>query len=1683
MNIRLVLVFMFALSCLTAADTTPPTQPGTPTLVRAGSDRLALTWLASTDASQAIRYEIRRNGAAVGSSATTQYIATGLAASTAYTWTVVGIDPAGNRSTVSPGLSASTKPAGTVPTVRLSTPTTLGSGDLAHEGKALIVDGTILTISGTHVFTDLHLINGAQLTHAPATPSSEPRCDLTVLRETWVDALSRINLDGQGYRSGYTRGNAPTHQAGISYRSGSHGGYGRRGAGTQIEVYGDARLPDDFGSGGGQNTGAGHGGGRLRLRTHRLQLDGAITANGISAASTGSGAGGSVLLDVGELAVLAGLGRVQASGGTYAGGGRLACYFRSGGIGAAQLASHGLAGGGAGSIVLQDHDVHMPTFIFDNAGAGQASDAPNTPWWIGDRNDPASAPTEFMLDLTLLGNARVDFQSLTTLYFNNPVIMRGLNGFLTLLSAVLGGGLEIDGVTLVADNISGTTLRMINGARLRSHITTPTQVHALKAVFPTGIYIDATSAVDVSGCGYRGGYGAGNQPHPTTTRATTFCGPSHGGHGWYGTARQLMPYGNSEYPTEPGAGSYRGAAGGGLAKIYTDALQLYGRILANGESIEYGSGSGGSILIQAHQITMGPTAGIMALGGNYAGGGRIAIHHWGSDVPTGRISAASKKMGGCGTILIRDHARLSELWRFDNSGVVCEAPDTIWSLGNSGEPSNAPMEIAAQIELTGNARVVLDSSTRIRMPSPATWSGTQSYIRLDSLVADAGLTVVDAHVDLDRLTAVRVALEGFARLGSKETTVETMHSLVMQVQESIYVGPDAAIDVSNRGYRSGYGGGNQPHPYTRSPSGYRSGSYGGYGYKASDPQVPIYGDPIYPNEPGSGCGGQSSAPGGGLVHVFADSLQVDGRIQANGLSGKYSSGAGGGILINVRSCILGAASIIEALGGSLAGGGRIALHHDTGDAPSIRLSCRSIGTGGVGTIFIRNRTIAQDLWRFQGNGMGPASGIPDTPWWFGVRGIPATVPPEAIVRVELGGKANVACESATRLKLPVATTWNDAGTNLRAAEIIAMNGLTLAGASLTVDNFSGAALTVRSPSVLTCYPTSITQVHALRITLTGTVTIDAGGSIDVSGRGYLGGRGGGNIAHNATTTFRSGSHGGHGSRGGGAQIPIYGDPLNPNQPGAGGGQDGTGVGGGLLRIVANKLVHNGAIRANGASVGGNSGAGGGILIDVRECKMGNVCLIEALGAGNAGGGRIAMYYRTGTLLSTRCSARSLSGGGCGTILIRDRDLTHDRWRFHNGNVALHADVPPTPWWFGIRSDPGSAPAELTAEVELGGKARVNLESPTKLRLPAATTWTDAGTELVLTRGVDATLGLTLSGPTLVTDSVSGSSLALTANASVRGLPAAAGQLRGLSVNVTGALSVAAGSTLDATACGYPGGFSQGFANVSATTANRGGSHGGPGAPAGGVPIATYGDFVLPVEAGAGGGTLSSGRGGGRLHVQADRLNLAGSLQANAQTTPRDGAGGSVLVHVYELTLPSSGSISASGAGAGGGGRVALHYADLVGDIDEARLSAYAASGTGGTILLRHTRGRWGRLIIDANKNAGSTPLRRDGALLPFFVDLLLRPSAGVQVMTPAPFDRDGDGWSDWDELARGNNPDLASSTGGPILTDPDGDGVLNAREIRQGTDPLVADTDGDGVADGLDAEPLDPGVWANPPPG
>ncbi|HKV25954.1 MAG TPA: Ig-like domain-containing protein [Candidatus Acidoferrum sp.] len=93
----------------TSADTTPPSVPAGLTAAAASSSQINLSWNASTDNVGVTGYNIYRAGTKIGTSASTSYQDTGLAASTTYTYTVSAFDAAGNTSAQSSSASATTQ--------------------------------------------------------------------------------------------------------------------------------------------------------------------------------------------------------------------------------------------------------------------------------------------------------------------------------------------------------------------------------------------------------------------------------------------------------------------------------------------------------------------------------------------------------------------------------------------------------------------------------------------------------------------------------------------------------------------------------------------------------------------------------------------------------------------------------------------------------------------------------------------------------------------------------------------------------------------------------------------------------------------------------------------------------------------------------------------------------------------------------------------------------------------------------------------------------------------------------------------------------------------------------------------------------------------------------------------------------------------------------------------------------------------------------------------------------------------------------------------------------------------------------------------------------------------------------------------------------------------------------------
>lgn len=289
------------------------------------------------------------------------------------------------------------------------TNSTLQLDDDVEGLTSVTVDSSVVEVDGRLGSSTMIIQNGSTVRHPKTTLTTEPRLELVATNMT-IDATSAINLSTFGYLTGYeggnggqarTLGNVVLNDSSFG-TGGSYGGLGASSSSFNPPpadfAYGDFRDPDELGSGGdgfqvsqSAPVAGGSGGGRVRITTTTLQLDGSIVANG--GASGGSdfapraaGAGGGIKI---ETTTLAGSGSVRANGGDHSGtqtsaggaggGGRIAIYYEdasgfnfanvSADAGTAGNGSNANRNGGAGTIFLQDtiNEV-FGTLLLDGGG-------------------------------------------------------------------------------------------------------------------------------------------------------------------------------------------------------------------------------------------------------------------------------------------------------------------------------------------------------------------------------------------------------------------------------------------------------------------------------------------------------------------------------------------------------------------------------------------------------------------------------------------------------------------------------------------------------------------------------------------------------------------------------------------------------------------------------------------------------------------------------------------------------------------------------------------------------------------------------------------------------------------------------------------------------------------------------------------------------------------------------------------------------------------------------------------------------------------------------------------------------------------------------------------------------------------------------------------------------------------
>lgn len=234
---------------------------------------------------------------------------------------------------------------------------------------------------------------------------------------------------------------------------------------------------------------------------------------------------------------------------------------------------------------------------------------------------------------------------------------------------------------------------------------------------------------------------------------------------------------------------------------------------------------------------------------------------------------------------------------------------------------------------------------------------------------------------------------------------------------------------------------------------------------------------------------------------------------------------------------------------------------------------------------------------------------------------------------------------------------------------IAASG-TLSFATTTAQAITGS-LIVQATGTLTHEQNTTAQTSTINFSA-NTITINAGGSVNVDGKGYKAplstqSTGYGPGAGTPNGAF-SGSGGGHGGNGGNETFSVniggvgyctISDPSTIGSSGGGltNGSAAGGAGGGLIRLTAtDSITINGTITAKGAVGGSNSGggAGGGVKLVAGTIAgtpqsfsvAGGIAAAGAAGGGG-GGGCVYVEYTTSNSVSTTASYYSMAGGTFG----------------------------------------------------------------------------------------------------------------------------------------------------------------------------------------------------------------------------------------------------------------------------------------------------------------------------------------------------------------------------------------------------------------------------------------------------
>jgi hypothetical protein len=1327
---------------------------------------------------------------------------------------------------------------------------------VAQTGNVVISSNTTWE-TGTYSVTSLSVVNGATLTIGGGSTVSASGAVL-------VTANSNVVLQSVNNSSPV---NGTWQGAGVTLNAGSL----EVDAGSSINADGQGYVANagPAGSASGSSAGGSYGGmGGTGAGT------GAAAIYGTAATPTdlGSGGGvrccGSVAGSGGGAVRLIVSGTLTDNGVISANGEDIVGYQAGGGAGGsvyvttANLAGSGVfsatggtggeAAGGGGRIAVYYNGSGS---TFTGFAASTAAGGSCGSQCSNGTSSAGTTGTEAFFDTSVTTDNLDVYQNFTipagtTLSLNAITVQPGA-------TLSIGGGSTVTvatavtvGGTLIAQSIDNST--QVNGSWQGSGVT----LHAASVVVELG------GSINADGQGYVAGAGPGGSPNGSS------AGGSYGGLGGVGDG--VSPagiYGSTTVPTDLGSGgntrccgTIPGAGGGALTMTVSGTLTDNGVISANGADgigLQVGGGSGGAVSIQAGTVTgSGSVAADGGSGGEAGGGG-------------GRVALYYNTNSGFDTTMVRSNGGASS---DGNPG----AAGTVYTLGagsnlivsdNTSLPANANLSFNS-VTVNNGATLTVGSGTTLASDSVTLSGGGNFTVGGGSTLNVSGAVVVTGDSNM-----VLQSINNAAQVnGTWQGQGVTLNAGTVEVDAG------SSINADGQGYLASSGPGGAPGGSSA------GGSYGGMGGvgDAGISAAPIYGSDTMPTDLGSGggsrCCGAIAGPGGGAIRLIVSGTLTDnGAISANGanLVGYQGGGGSGGSLWVTAAALMGS-GVFTANGGTggeaAGGGGRIAVYYNAPTSSFIGFSTSTSTGGSCGT---------------QCSNGSSSAGAVGTVAFFDTSAANDNLMVDQDLTIPAG--TTVSYNSIT--VQPGATLTIGGGSTVTVAGTLTVSGTVVAqsinNSALVNDTWQGSGVILNAASVV----------------------VNANGSINADGQGYLASAGPGGAALGSST---GGSYGGPGGLGAGASTSpaVYGTATAPTDLGSGGAVRCCGTiagagGGALMFTVSGTFTNNGIVSANGGPVVGyQAGGGSGGSVYVRTAVLAGSGAFTANGGvgGEAagGGGRVAIYYDATSSNFTGFAASTATGGACGVSAY---------------SACANATT--------------SAGGNGTAAFFDTSVANNNLAIYQNFVIPAGT----SATYNTVTVQPGALLTLGGGSALAVTDAlqVSGTVVAQSANntAQVDGVWAGSGvaiSAGSITVNTTG--------SLNADAQGYAAGAGPGG---SPAGTSAGGSYGGLGGVGNGAsPSPTYGSETAPTDLGSGGGTRCCGTipgpGGGAL-----LLSVSGTLTDNGVVSANGGngtglqvgggSGGSVSIHA--AALAGSGSIAANGGSGGeaggGGGRIALYF--------------------------------------------------------------------------------------------------------------------------------------------------------------